>query len=942
MTNAGFTYAGSYDALNPTAANLAIAPGMAPAAKLYPLRVFGCDGSTNLVVQAIEWAMDPNGDGNFNDRVDVINMSLGSPEGYADDPDDIAASNAAAIGVLVCSAAGNRGDTFYVHDSPAAASGTLSVAATFSNQNGFVADGVVKVNQPPSIAGQEYKATKSSGSPPVPGGSMTGEVVYGIPHDGGPAVTPASTAPLTNAAQCAGKIVLLDRGGGVSFEQKVKRSIASGAIAVIIANNDNNPRNDFPPINVGLFFDSPIPQFGISKNDGDAFKAGAAFDAADGHSTSIPAANVTLMDGKSTVALPGNPPGSAAGGGSPDTVPTYTSRGPRLPDSALKPDLAAPAEITGVAESSSGKNVMLFNGTSSATPHVSGLMALLRQLHPTWTVQELNALACGTSTHDLSTTVGGATKIGVGRVGAGRVDMDLASKANMVAFNGTDPNLIGVSFGAVEVPVDGSRTLTKSIKVVNKGSTANTYNISYVDSVAASGASFTLPASITVPAGGSGLFNVTFTATGNALRHERDLSTSTTQATNFGTFSRQYLTEKAGYAVLTPTNPAEPIQRVALYAAPKPSSSMHATTTGVVPEAASGSFTVNLSGASINTGATFPNDIVSYAKAFELQYANPLAGSPNAPTDPNVIKYVGITSDWVNRTQDERDNFLPWCSFAIEGFGNAPVPDFNGSDKEIFIDLDFDNNFDIAIFLNRLANGTSPTNVYFSTLVDFAGVFGDPGLSYAWEPTNARSVAPTSRDTNSFNNSVIVVPIDGLVGTGFTSFQYLVATFDRSGNQVDETPLLFFDAAAQGLNPTPAATIEPFFVNDLPTTSFNVAYNGTGFQTNGSLGLMVVHMHNGTGNKTDVVAFRAPTITGFNPTSAHVGDFITITGSNFGPGTKVTFFKNSAPFSVDATEVNVLTSNTISVRVPAGASSGPIRVSNAAGSSTRGGFTVLP
>jgi hypothetical protein len=90
------------------------------------------------------------------------------------------------------------------------------------------------------------------------------------------------------------------------------------------------------------------------------------------------------------------------------------------------------------------------------------------------------------------------------------------------------------------------------------------------------------------------------------------------------------------------------------------------------------------------------------------------------------------------------------------------------------------------------------------------------------------------------------------------------------------------------------------------------------------------------------VAFRAPSITGFNPASAHVGDFITITGSNFGPGTKVAFFKTSPPFSVEATQVNVLTSNTLSVRVPAGANSGPIRVSNAAGSSTRGGFTVLP
>ena len=447
---------------------------------------------------------------------------------------------------------------------------------------------------------------------------------------------------------------------------------------------------------------------------------------------------------------------------------------------------------------------------------------------------------------------------------------------------------------------------------------------------------------ITVPAGSSGSFNVTFTATGNALRHERDLSTGTSQVTSFGTFQRQYLTEKAGYAVLTPVSGAEPTQRVALYAAPKPSSSMHSTTTAFVPDASSGTFSVNLSGAPINTGSTFPNDIVSLAKGFELQYANPLAASPNAPTDQNVIKYVGITTDWANRSATERNMFVPWVNFAIEGFGNAAVPDFNGSDKEIFIDLDFDNVYDVAIFLTRFPNGTAPTNVYFSELVDLSGVFGPPGNAYFWEPTNALSASPTNRDTNSFNNSVITVPIDGLVGTGFTSFQYQVVTFDRNGSEVDETPVLFFDAAAQGLNVTPPATLEPFFVPDLPTTALNVGYTGTGFQSNGSLGLMVVHMHNGSGNHTDVIAFRAPTITGFNPTSAHVGDFITITGSNFNAGTKVTFFKSTSPFSVDATEVSVLTSNTISVRVPAGATSGPIRVSNAAGSSTKGGFTVLP
>ena len=40
---------------------MGIGPGVAPEADLYALRVFGCAGSTNLTVQAIDWATDPNG-----------------------------------------------------------------------------------------------------------------------------------------------------------------------------------------------------------------------------------------------------------------------------------------------------------------------------------------------------------------------------------------------------------------------------------------------------------------------------------------------------------------------------------------------------------------------------------------------------------------------------------------------------------------------------------------------------------------------------------------------------------------------------------------------------------------------------------------------------------------------------------------------------------------
>ena len=55
-----------------------VGPGVAPEVDLYAVRVFGCEGSTDVTVEAIDWAV-------AND-MDVINMSLGSPFGSGDDP----------------------------------------------------------------------------------------------------------------------------------------------------------------------------------------------------------------------------------------------------------------------------------------------------------------------------------------------------------------------------------------------------------------------------------------------------------------------------------------------------------------------------------------------------------------------------------------------------------------------------------------------------------------------------------------------------------------------------------------------------------------------------------------------------------------------------------------------------------------------------------------
>ncbi len=126
----GTAYAGPYNATTHQNTNFRIGPGVAPQASLYALRVFGCDGSTEVVNQAIEWAVDPNGDGNFADRVDVINMSLGSDFGYESDATSVAANNAVLAGVIVVASAGNDGDSTFITGSPGTASRVLSVASS--------------------------------------------------------------------------------------------------------------------------------------------------------------------------------------------------------------------------------------------------------------------------------------------------------------------------------------------------------------------------------------------------------------------------------------------------------------------------------------------------------------------------------------------------------------------------------------------------------------------------------------------------------------------------------------------------------------------------------------------------------------------------------------------------------------------------------------------
>src|SRR5216110_2677724 len=67
-----------------------------------------------------------------------------------------------------------------------------------------------------------------------------------------------------------------------------------------------------------------------------------------------------------------------------DTIASFSSRGPVTIDGSgrIKPDIAAPGTSTRSASNSSDTAYAIASGTSMATPHISGAMALLWSAHP--------------------------------------------------------------------------------------------------------------------------------------------------------------------------------------------------------------------------------------------------------------------------------------------------------------------------------------------------------------------------------------------------------------------------------------------------------------------------------------------------------------------------------------------------------------------------------
>ena len=112
--------------------------GVAPNALLYGLKVFGEYGFTfsSVIVAAIEASVDPNNDGDYSDKLDVVNISLGKRNGSPSSIECIAIENATNFGVVYCISAGNNGEEGTQSiGTPGTALSAITVGASDKNDN---------------------------------------------------------------------------------------------------------------------------------------------------------------------------------------------------------------------------------------------------------------------------------------------------------------------------------------------------------------------------------------------------------------------------------------------------------------------------------------------------------------------------------------------------------------------------------------------------------------------------------------------------------------------------------------------------------------------------------------------------------------------------------------------------------------------------------------
>jgi len=179
-----------------------------------------------------------------------------------------------------------------------------------------------------------------------------------------------------------------------------------------------------------------------------------------------------------------------------NTIADFSSWGPAVEGSELKPEITAPgvgitaakAAHATIGDPAPVAGYTTMSGTSMATPHVAGAAAILAQEHPGWSWRQLKTIlmASARPTPGLSQYGQGAGRVDVARVITQTVATDTGS----------------VDFGEVRFPHTDDKPLTRTVTYRNDGTAPVTLSLA-VDTAAPAGMFAVGSPSLTVPAGGA-------------------------------------------------------------------------------------------------------------------------------------------------------------------------------------------------------------------------------------------------------------------------------------------------------------------------------------------------------------------------------------------------------------------------------------------------------
>ena len=795
---AGETFDGDYSALTPAELlDMKVGPGMAPEASLYALKIFGCEGSTDAVIPALDWALDPNGDGDFSDHLDIVNMSLGGDYGVVDDPENDVVNALTAQGVLSVISMGNNGDLTDTGGAPGNAVSSLAVASSVDSYQ--LRDGVM-VNAPSNVAGvaagqfsSEYDWANEA--------PVTGSVVT-LPGSNADGCAPLSAS---DAAKVAGKVAWLEwddddvtrRCGSAGRSANI---VAAGGIGSLFTSSQD-------VFGAGILGSAVIPVLQLPKTETDKLRPAAE----------AGTLNVTFDGALGATVKDQNPSIS-------DTISSFTSRGPHGSIGVVKPDVAAPGDTVASAGLGTGNNVLVISGTSMAAPITAGTAALVKSMHPTWTPTQIKAAVMNTAGHDLfSKPNKKGLRYAPARVGAGRIDALSAVKTSVLAWTSGANSPVSASFGVVPAAVDGGKVVkTKQVKVSNTASKPVRVSLSYESINASPGVSYSVaPRSLSLGANKTGSVTVTMKVKPKKLRHTRDQTMDKLQLDT----PRQFVSDSSGRLLVKPSGKAA--LRVPVYGAAKPVS----TTTGSVKKSS-----IILSGKGIDQGSG-SSAYVSLASV--MQYGASSGVLPpcapgqiggcadTASEKAGDIKYVGAGSsgDWL------------WFGVATRGqwatVGNSLSP-------YVDYDIDGDGEPDLETFVQNF-DGTTDLLAAYTIDLATGDVLDIEPVNFNWGDV----------DTNVFDSDVVMMPVlKEFIGlpTKRTKapITYTVGTFDAfTGEDIDGVGPIEFDAGK------PALTTDAPLYQDAGNVAIGYSVSG-----NKPVKALLFHLHGAKGARAEVLRVR--------------------------------------------------------------------------------------